>query len=513
MLIRLLFIARRRWPILLLLPLVAVGVAAAFQPRGGAKLPTTYSASSLIAVQPTTSATAVNQLIVAVTAGEPAAAVRKELGPRAAEVTPTIRFVERQAVVDATATSEDPDLAVAASKAYADAFISYGNENLTGSSLEQLADAEAAATKAQEDLETFTREHADALAQNPVPPEVEVLRQARLTDLASAQTRVRDLRAQGPANLPFSAITYGTAAKDSASKLQLPADLRLRAVIGFCLGLVGAIALVAIVEKLNPRIDDPGDAEQIIGAPVLSMVPVMRGRRGRVLARADPATFQGPFAESFRGLRSHLDFRALAEERDLPPRLLVVSATPAEGKTTTATFLALSYAKTDRAALVIGGDVRRPTVHERFDVARIPGLTDLESSGDIAASVAEVMARDEVSGVSVIPSGHSTANVTRIVPKLTAITRAGQRSDRPVIVDSAPVMVANDSIDYLAAVDWVIMVVRVGRSTERAVRKAVAALRLNKAEIVGVVMVGSLESTDAKRYYYNYYADDPKHAR
>ena len=77
-----------------------------------------------------------------------------------------------------------------------------------------------------------------------------------------------------------------------------------------------------------------------------------------------------------------------------------------------------------------------------------------------------------------------------------------------VIVDTPPVMVANDATDFLAATDWVVVVVRVGRSTERSIKQMMATLSLNQALVVGVVMVGSVEASDAKRYYYSYYALD-----
>ncbi len=97
---------------------------------------------------------------------------------------------------------------------------------------------------------------------------------------------------------------------------------------------------------------------------------------------------------------------------------------------------------------------------------------------------------------------------------LTAVSEVAQSSGQVVILDTAPVRVANDAIDFLVAVDWVIVVVRLGKTTVRSLRQSMASLELNDARVAGCAMMGSLESSDAKRYYYSYYRvdEDPEMA-
>jgi succinoglycan biosynthesis transport protein ExoP len=322
--------------------------------------------------------------------------------------------------------------------------------------------------------------------------------------------RLAEVTAQQIPTDMFTVVSVDPGSLSTADKLQLPASRALRITLGFLFGVVGALVLVAIVEKLNPRIDDPQHATDIVGAPVLAMVPVMgrRKRRREVLLRADPAHFRGPFAEAYRSARTHLDFRATADGMERPPRIMVTSATPAEGKSTTAAFLSLAFAEAGRPPVLVGGDLRRPSVHELFEVPRAPGLSSRAAMGGDAVPLSEIVTTDPTTRVSVVPAGPAVDRVTGLLGDLTAVTGAARGAGRVTVVDTAPVMIANDAVDFLVAVDWVIVVIRVGRSTERAVTQMMQSLNLNNANVVGVVMVGSLESSDAKRYYYSYYSDD-----
>jgi Mrp family chromosome partitioning ATPase len=329
--------------------------------------------------------------------------------------------------------------------------------------------------------------------------------------LENAENDLLSLQATPVAN-PYRIQDADETTLVAQTKLELPSSRPVRAVLALMLGAILGVALAAFIEKLNPRVDSPSDAERIVGAPVLAMVPIMKGKRRAILGRANLAEFSGPFAESFRAMRSHLDFRSAAEGLDGPPRVMIVSSVPNEGKTTSTAFLALSYCEVGREVVVIGGDFRRPAVHRLFGVPHSPGLSSrlladegMETSEDLVKSI---VTRDELTGVRVVPSGPGTDRVTGLLSDLSVVSNAARSAGCTVVIDTAPVMVANDAIDFLPIVDWVVLVVRLGRTTERALRQTVSSLELNDAKIAGCIMVGSLESSDAKRYYYSYYKMD-----
>lgn len=513
MIIRLLFILRRRWPILIVLPLLAAGMGYLFTPRGDAKLSSSYEAEALVTVEQASVTTVqAQQAILQAQQGEIAERAARTLGGGITtdDVRSRIsaRFDEDSYVIEFAGSGDRPADAEAVAEAFAKSFVELGNAGVTDAQEAEVSTAEAERDAAKAELADFLQVNGPALS-DPSPPlvlvnELEVLE----TTVASTEAALEELRTNQQTNDIYSFVNVTAGARPLSAKLQLPASLGLRMSLGLIFGLVGAGALVALVERLNPRIDDPEQASELVGAPVLAMVPVMGRRRRGDIERSDPQRFRGPFAESFRSMRAHLDFRASAEGAELPPRIMITSATPSEGKSTTTAFLALAFAEADRPPVVVGADLRRPSVHKFFDMERVPGLSSRAASGGTSIPLAEIVRIDPLTGVSVIPSGPAVDRVTGLLGDLTAVTLAGQQSDRVVLVDTAPVMVANDATDFLIAVDWVVVVVRVGRSTQRAVRQMMQTLRLNEANVVGVVMVGSLESSDAKRYYNSYYADE-----
>ena len=347
-----------------------------------------------------------------------------------------------------------------------------------------------------------------AALDGPEPP-ADLLGQVAGLDAAvsSAESAVADASAAPQAGTRYTLISASSGAAASSTRLQVLEDPVARVVLGLVLGGLAALLVVLGAERSNPRIDDPATAEAIVGAPVLALVPVLRRRKRAGLARADPADFRGPFAESFRTLRSTLEFRAAAEQTDQRPRIMVASATPGEGKSTTAAFLALAFAQTETPPVVIGGDLRRPSIHRTFGVERVPGLSSRALS-IVPPPLDDLITTDPVTGVSVVPSGPSVEHVGPVVDDVITLCAAAQRGERVAIVDTAPVRVASDAVDYLPAVDAVIVVVRIGHSTVRAVTQMVHTLRINEAPLVGIVVMGSTDAADSSRYYYAYYGSE-----
>lgn len=515
MIVRLLFIARRRWPILVVVPLLAAGVGYLFSPRGAAVVERTYESAALITINQDAipSAVTVQQRLLEAEKGEVALDVAREIGDvSASDVDGHIdtSFDEESFTITVTGGGDSATEAEGYASAFASAFVERYNATATDEQDTALLDAQQRVDAAVDARNDFLVQNEAPLALPNPPQALQIQADALEQEVTEAEAALTTVQSQQTPTDQFTLVSVDPGSLSTADKLQLPASRALRISLGFLFGLVGALVLIAIVEKLNPRIDDPQHATDIVGAPVLAMVPVMGRRKHRrdVLQRADPADFRGPFAESYRSARTHLDFRATADGMERPPRIMITSATPAEGKSTTAAFLALAFAEAGRPPVLVGGDLRRPSVHELFEVPRAPGLSSRATMGGDAVPLSEIVATDPTTRVSVVPAGPAVDRVTGLLGDLAAVTGAAREAGRVTLVDTAPVMIANDAVDFLVTVDWVIVVIRVGRSTERAVRQMMQSLALNNANVVGVVMVGSLESADAKRYYYSYYSDD-----
>lgn len=516
MISKLTFIFNRRWPVLVLVPLLSAIAVIVLTPTPEPE-PQRYTSTVYIAADPTKvtgsqlqqSAVDIRQGQVAEVAADLADIDGEDPAELAKKVKPRVRA--ESYTVEIAATSTDPEEAELLSRSFADGYIAVVEERLTGEFEEQLDEVITRRDQAQLELDLFSQANIDKLTSVPIDPGAEVQRRLLEERVSLAEERINK-QLQKEVEAPYRVVGAVPAAKVPAPKLQLPESPVVRGVITLLVALSGAVLLVAILERVNPRIDSPQEAEQIVGAPALGMIPIMRGKRRSMLDRADLDVFTGPFAESFRAIRSHLDFRADTDALGRPPCVMIVSSLPNEGKTTTAAFLSVSYAEVGQEVVAIGADFRRPALHRLFGTPRNPGLSTRLLANEPPMRTEDVVRRivhrDPRTGVRVIPSGPGTDRVAGLIGDLAAVTKAGIDSGCTVVLDTAPVLVANDAVDFLPMVDYVILVVRLGSTTERSLRQTVSSLSLSEAKIAGCAIVGSLESSDAKRYYYSYYRVD-----
>jgi Mrp family chromosome partitioning ATPase/capsular polysaccharide biosynthesis protein len=509
----LVFVLRRRWPILIAIPVLAIVATLVIAPESAKQTPRYTSTVYVGGEAGKISSIDLVQDALRIKQSNVAEAAAKSMGE---EITDPKEFATQLKVKNDTASLTIKISTVDTNRirareyplAFAEAFVAADEARLNEDYVAQRQRLDAQLAAADKAVQDFITANIAKLSTDP--PDPGALRtETVLEDRAGAiQTRINTLE-DNRAETAYSVRAQDPVTRVAPAKLQLPSSKPLRAVLAALLGLLGAVALTALLEKLNPRIDNPKRAEAIVGAPVLAQVPIMKGKRAKLVDRADLDLFTGPFAESFRAMRSHLDFRSSAEDMERPPCVMVVSSAPAEGKTTTAAFLGLSYAEVGRDVVVVGADFRRPAIHRLFGVSRTPGLSSrlLGDNPNVTPDevVNTIVKRDDRTGVRVIPSGPGTDRVTGLLGDLSVVTKAGLQSGCTVLIDTAPVMVANDAIDFLPLVDWVVVVVRLGRSTERSLRQTIQNLELNEARVAGCVLMGSLESSDAKRYYYSYY--------
>lgn len=503
---------RRRWPILVMIPLLSVVLAYVLTPAQVKEVPKWEAGIYLAAdntranvVELKQAAIDIKQPTVAAIAAEELEVEPEDLKRFAAPL--RVRVIPESLTIRLTTQNESKEYADRYVTAFANALLASKLATLTDEYAAQLEQAGAARDEASDALLSFQLENPNALEDPNLRARLTVLEQR----LERTENELLELEST-PAENAYRIQNADETVRVPQTRLELPASKPVRAVLALILGVILAVALAAFIERLNPRIDSPADAERIVGAPVLAMVPIMKGKRRGLLDRADLADFSGPFAESFRAMRSHLDFRSAAEGLETPPRVMIVSSVPSEGKTTSTAFLALSYSEVGREVVVIGGDFRRPAVHRLFGIPRSPGLSSrlLDGTGTLSREemMRQIVIRDDLTGVRVVPSGPGTDRVTGLLGDVAVVSNAARSAGCTVVVDTAPLMVANDAIDFLPLVDWVVVVVRLGRTTERALRQTVSSLELNEAKIAGCIMVGSLEASDAKRYYYSYYKVD-----
>lgn len=230
----------------------------------------------------------------------------------------------------------------------------------------------------------------------------------------------------------------------------------------------------------------------------------MRGRARTispmVITHHDPGAIA---SEAFRVLRTNLQFMGL----DKPVKtILITSATPGEGKTTTAINLAIAFAQTGAKVLLVDADLRRPTVAKVLGLENWKGLTSALLTQD---EPEEFLAQTQINGLSVLTSGPLPPNPAELVGsgRMERLLQHLAEQFDVVIVDTPPVLAVTDACVLAPKVDGVLMVVRSGKvEREKAVR-AKEALTAVKANLLGAVL-GDVDSKHGEGYYYYYSSDE-----
>jgi protein-tyrosine kinase len=224
-------------------------------------------------------------------------------------------------------------------------------------------------------------------------------------------------------------------------------------------------------------------------------------------------TLSTHFAEAYRGLRANISFSSI----DKPVKtILVTSAAPKEGKTTTAINLGIIMAQAGPRVLIVDADFRRPSLHHVFGFSpnghgALPGLSNVIVGN---SKLSEVLLPTGFDGVSFIPSGIVPPNPSELLGSqrmLAVMTELASYADY-VVLDTPPVLLYADAVVLSPMADGVLYVVRSGPQDKAAQRRVHKQLQQAKARILGVVFNDAeVEETSASYHYY--YADGNKQRR
>jgi capsular exopolysaccharide synthesis family protein len=278
----------------------------------------------------------------------------------------------------------------------------------------------------------------------------------------------------------------------------------LNTLLAALVGLMLAIGIAFLVEYLDDTLKSPDDVEAVAGLPTLGTIIRMKGDEGRsVIYRLAAILYpRSPVAEAYRTLRTNIEFASV----DAPVKvILVTSAIPGEGKTTTAANLAAVFAQAGHATLLVDADLRKPGIHKIFDVANVAGLTNLLRSDD--ATVQDLAQPTEQEHLTVLTTGPLPPNPAELLrsSRMHAVMERLAASADFVIVDSPPLQAVTDAAILSSLVDGTVMVIDAGRTRSGAVRNGRETLAKVGARVLGATLNRMSESMSGDYYYYDYY--------
>ncbi len=205
---------------------------------------------------------------------------------------------------------------------------------------------------------------------------------------------------------------------------------------------------------------------------------------------------RSPAAEAFRTLRSNLQFSTLEN----PVRtLLVTSAGADEGKSTTLCNLAVAVAQAGTRTVIVDCDLRRPSIHEIFDLANDKGLTSALLDG---ADGSLPLQETAVPGLRVLTAGPLPPNPADLLgtQRMQKVIDSLAASAELVLFDSPPVSIVTDAAILASKMDGVILVVSAGKTRRETAGRAKAILEKANARVLGVVLNNA--RVDARLYKY-----------
>jgi capsular exopolysaccharide synthesis family protein len=260
-------------------------------------------------------------------------------------------------------------------------------------------------------------------------------------------------------------------------KPSLPVNLGLGLLLGAIFGMLAAFAL----EFLDQTLKTPQDVEQRLRLPVFGIIPKLKKQEVPAQALRD---LRSPFSEAYRSVRTALQF---STDNGVPKVLLVTSAGPGEGKSTTAWSLARNFAQLGKRVLLIDGDLRNPSLHRVAEVRGEVGLSNLLAG---AAQLNEAIQDTDDPRLKIVLAGPLPPNPAELLAgsKLVSLlTVAGESYDQ-VIIDGPPVLGIADAPILANAAAGTLLVVEAGKTRIQTAQIAIKRLYAARARLIGAIV-------------------------
>jgi succinoglycan biosynthesis transport protein ExoP len=302
----------------------------------------------------------------------------------------------------------------------------------------------------------------------------------------------------------------------------MPNNVTRNAIVAVFVGAALAIGIALLIEYLDDSIRTPEQANQILELPTIAAIPKFGRRRddyhNRLIAYRNP---DSPSAEEYRTLRTNLLYSMNGKQ----VTYLVTSPGPSEGKTITVANLAVAMAAAGWRVLLIDADLRRPRLHDVFELDNHAGLSSLLSLDPndsvfeqedgryiYSPEVEECIKETDVPGLSVITSGHIPLNPAEVLGSASMQRWFEHFASIPdieiILFDTPPILISADAVVLASVIEVpVVMVIEAGQTRPGNAVRAKERLQTLDVQIKGLVLnaISSRDLSYYGSYYYYYY--------
>jgi capsular exopolysaccharide synthesis family protein len=289
------------------------------------------------------------------------------------------------------------------------------------------------------------------------------------------------------------------------------------AVVAFAGSLFLALILSFLIEYLDKTLKSEDEMKRLLGIPILGIIPRFEvnrrknGNTGRsglksglpLVTRDEP---RSAASEGFRLLRANLRF--VEVDRELKT-LMVTSPTPGDGKTTVAANLSVELAAQEQRVLIVDADFRIPALHKIFNLPDSPGISNILSEGRAYQTVVQKI--EGIANLDIMTVGPLPPNSAELLgsTRMKHLIEELKADYTRIIFDVPPVLATTDALDLAGGLDGVLLVLKMGETDKRAIRRMMDILHNTRIRILG----GVLNGVDARQgrfrysqYYYHYSA-------
>ncbi len=297
----------------------------------------------------------------------------------------------------------------------------------------------------------------------------------------------------------------------SPSEPNIPRNLSFALV----LGVISGVGLAFLLDSMDNTVRTPEQAQALSCLPSLGMIPLNsrsgnHGATGKRLALTASKEVvetvtqvrpQSQMAESYRALRTSL----LLSNLGAPPKVIMVtSARPQEGKTTTSINTAIVLAQKGVRVLLMDADLRRPSIHKTLGMGPRSGLSNVLTG---SATVQQTIAASPIlPNLFIMPAGTPPPNPAELLASSNMrdlLEELREQFDH-IVIDTPPTLSVTDAVVLSPRADATILVIRSGQTTKQALRRARDILMQVNAHVAGVLL-NAVDLTSPDYYYYYEY--------
>jgi len=291
---------------------------------------------------------------------------------------------------------------------------------------------------------------------------------------------------------------------------------RINLMVGFMLSIIISTTSAVALHIFDTKIRTLDDVEKYVKPKVLGTIPMMSSLETQdnletsqqkkspcLITHYNP---KSPNAEAYRTLRTNV----MAVKSLTPLSLIITSSCPSEGKSTTLANLAVALVQMNLKVILVDFDMRKPVIHNMFNIKRDNGSSDFLSNTDI--NLDSIIKNSGISNLDIITSGLIPPNPSELIAsnrtdELIKILK--ERYDY-ILFDIPPVIVVTDAIIMAKKTDMLLMLIMVNQTDRYTIKRTQSIFENINIPIEGIIVNGIhfdkyFKGYDYYKYFYNYY--------